>query len=266
MESALRLTVLGTRGSLPVSGPDFSEFGGATSCYLVEAGGREIYLDAGTGILRAPAGAAEGKEIAVLLTHAHIDHVLGPPMVPALSEPGREILVVGKAREGLTTERQLARYLSAPLWPCGLEAYPARVGIRDEEGPFRLGGVLVESMEGSHPGGCSVFKLSCGGKSLVLATDFEPEGDAAERLADFARDTDLLLYDAQYAGEDYEQHKGYGHSTAEAGLAVFRASGAKRLLLIHHDPAANDGTLRAREARLACEGARYAREGEVYEL
>jgi len=266
MDDALRLTVLGTRGSVPVSGSGFLEFGGESSCYLVEAGGQAIFLDAGTGILSPPAGALDGKEIGILITHAHLDHLLGLPLFPPLFEPGREIRIVGRRRGGLTTERQLARFVSGPLWPCTLDEFPARVRVLDEDGPFRLGNVLVESMEGSHPGGCSVYKLSCGGKSLVLATDFEPMGDAAARLAAFAKGTDLLLYDAQYAEQDYEAHRGYGHSTAAEGLRIRRESGAGSLLLIHHAPDADDASLREREARLAGTGAHYARKGEVYEL
>ena len=37
-EQHMQVTVLGTRGSIPVSGTDFAIFGGNTSCYLVEAG------------------------------------------------------------------------------------------------------------------------------------------------------------------------------------------------------------------------------------
>ena len=42
--------LLGTRGSVPVSGTDFSIYGGATSAYMLQAEGEVLFLDAGTGI------------------------------------------------------------------------------------------------------------------------------------------------------------------------------------------------------------------------
>lgn len=51
--AALKFTVLGTRGSVPVEGKNFSRYGGATSCYKVLAGNEEIYLDAGSDIVSA---------------------------------------------------------------------------------------------------------------------------------------------------------------------------------------------------------------------
>ena len=44
-EHNMCLTVLGARGSLPVSDTKRSRFGGATSCYMVQAGSETIFLD-----------------------------------------------------------------------------------------------------------------------------------------------------------------------------------------------------------------------------
>ena len=93
----------------------------------------------------------------------------------------------------------------------------------------------------------------------------EHEESSFERLAAFARDTDLLLYDAQYSEEEYPRFKGFGHSTPEKGLELMARSGAKRLLLVHHAPWATDEMLYARETRLPA-GASYAREGQVITL
>ena len=81
---ALRVTVLGTRGSVPVANACMREFGGETSCYQVEAGGDKIFLDAGTGIARAAFDGAEPNHI--LLSHAHVDHILGLAACPAMMQ------------------------------------------------------------------------------------------------------------------------------------------------------------------------------------
>ena len=46
MDNKFTLTVLGTRGSMPVEGKNFAVYGGTTSCYRVLAGNEEIYLRA----------------------------------------------------------------------------------------------------------------------------------------------------------------------------------------------------------------------------
>ena len=53
-DDRMRITILGTRGSIPTSGRDMVEYGCATTCVLVQAGDQAIFLDAGTGIIKAP--------------------------------------------------------------------------------------------------------------------------------------------------------------------------------------------------------------------
>ncbi len=256
----MRITVLGSRGSMPTADPAMAGFGGATSCYCVQAQGQTVFLDAGTGLMSAACG--EGP-ISILLSHTHVDHILGLPLFPALLQPGREIHIYGKTREGLTVEQQLARLISRPLWPLRLEEFPARAVCHELSLPLTLGGITVEGMEACHPGGSTVLKLTAGGCSLVYATDFEHSEEKCAELASFAKGASLLLYDGQYTEDEYAARRGFGHSTPAMGLRVRRESGAGRLLLIHHDPKHTDAMLRETEERL---GVRFAREGDVVTL
>ena len=54
------VTILGTRGSIPRAGQEFTRYGGDTICVLVELAGETILLDAGTGLLNCdiPGGTA----------------------------------------------------------------------------------------------------------------------------------------------------------------------------------------------------------------
>ena len=47
----MKVTILGARGSIATSGRDVQEFGGATSCVLVETDKEAVFIDAGTGTL-----------------------------------------------------------------------------------------------------------------------------------------------------------------------------------------------------------------------
>ncbi|MER3485943.1 MAG: MBL fold metallo-hydrolase, partial [Chloroflexota bacterium] len=69
------------------------------------------------------------------------------------------------------------------------------------------------------------------------------------RLIAFAKDTDLLIHDAQFTQEEYVSmpvpRQGWGHSTPEMAIAVAKAANAKRLALFHHDPGHDDDTVEA---------------------
>lgn len=75
MAGSVTVTALGVRGSMPASGESTRLFGGATSCYRVEAEGRALYLDAGTGLMNDPLDGA--GPVRILLSHTHLDHILG---------------------------------------------------------------------------------------------------------------------------------------------------------------------------------------------
>ena len=260
----LRLTVLGTRGSMAVSGKGREIFGNATSCYMVQAGDDCVFLDAGSGLLAAPLRFP--KPPLILLSHLHLDHVLGLGMYARLSARGEKTLICVPAESDAAAKEQLNRLYSPPYWPLKLEAYSGDVEIARATFPMQYGAIHIACIPGSHPSGCLVYRLSCGGKSLVYATDFEHEQASFSALADFAQGTDLLLYDGQYSEAEYLRSKGFGHSTAEKGIEIMDRCGAKGLLLIHHNPCASDEELLKREQRLGRPNARYAREGEVLTL
>ncbi|MBR6257681.1 MAG: MBL fold metallo-hydrolase [Lachnospiraceae bacterium] len=259
----MKITILGVRGSIPTSGEGFLEYGGATACCLVEAGDQAIYLDAGSGLLHSPD--TGDRKVSLLITHTHMDHILGLPLSPLLLSH-RRIDLYAKTRDGLDARQQLERLMSPPLWPVGVDIYPSDVVFHDIGKGIQLGNVYVDTMESNHPGGSTIFKLEHEGKSLVYATDYEHSEDKQAELAEFAKDTDLLLYDAQYTDEEYERMKGFGHSTVFEGMKLFEKSGAKRILFVHHDPRHNDDKLKEMEAGLKDTRAGFAREGMVLEL
>ena len=259
----MKITVLGARGSIPTEGKDMLEFGGATSCILVEAGDQAIFLDAGTGIISAPD--IGEKQISVLITHPHLDHILGLPFFPYIIKDCK-ISIYSPKRDDTAISEQVEKYLSPPLWPCRISDYPSEVALFDAELPIKIGDVLVEGIPSIHPGGGTVYKLTYEGKSLVYATDYEHDEDRIGELIGFSKNTDLLFYDSQYTEEEYETHRGYGHSTAKWGIRVMKESGAKMLRFVHHDPGHTDEFLRRMEAEIKSEACSYARRGEVIVL
>lgn len=259
----MKVTILGVRGSIPTDGADFLEYGGATSCILVQEGDQAIFLDAGSGLINAP-DTGDAK-VSILLTHTHIDHILGLPLSPLLLS-NRTIDLYCESRDGLSAEEQIGRLMSPPLWPVGPEDYPAVLRMHDLTLPLSIGAFSVTGIESNHPGGSTIFRLSAGGHSLVYATDYEHSPEKQKELTTFCAGTDLLLYDAQYTDEEYARMKGFGHSTVKQGLAVFRESGAGQILFVHHDPRHKDNQLHEMENELTDEKATFARAGMTIEL
>lgn len=258
--SRFSLTVLGTRGSMTVSGKDYLKYGGMTSCYLIRAGEQVLLLDAGSGIIRAPE--ITECDPVILISHLHLDHVMGLGMYPRLSKKGKRTVLYFPAKDEKDARDMLDSLYSPPLWPCSLTAYSGKLDVHALNLPMTVGSITVEGIEGNHPGGCIIMKVSFEGKSIVYATDYEYEKSSFMQLKEFASGTDLLLYDGQYTEEEYGIRKGFGHSTAEKGIELMNACGAKRLLLVHHDPQSTDSELERRECLLPALNVSYAKENE----
>lgn len=268
---AWRVTVLGVRGSMPVPAADRLGYGGHTSSFLVNCGPDAplLALDAGTGLAAAggallPAGRPARLE--VLISHFHLDHLLGLAALPLLDIPGAQLTLHGPP--GL--QQALQGLLAPPYWPVGLAGRPARVRVLEHpvgEGFWAAeGAVWVETLAGCHPGKSCLYRLSDPGHRLVYGLDCELQGEMAARLAEFAAGAGLLIWDAGFAPG--EEKPGWGHSTWRQGLAVGRCAGVKALLFAHYGAALTDQMLNAQQKAAAAADARcrFAKEGMVVEL
>ncbi len=267
-QHAVSITILGARGSLPVSDGDCARYGGATTCALFCAGETYVVLDAGTGLLSLPREAMRGGVLPLLLTHTHVDHLLGLPLSSCAMNDELRLDVYGKTRGGLDARAQVERLLSPPLWPVGPEELPADIRFHELPETLRFGQITVDVMEGRHPGGVSIFRLTAEGKRVVFATDCALDNDWLPELRDFARDCDLLLCDGQYSDDEWTARAAFGHSSWGYVARFARSCGAKRLRVIHHDPRRTDEALdRAAEKLRAVDPAfDFAREGECIVL
>ena len=262
----MKLTVLGARGSMPVSGKDYLAYGGATSCYLIETEHEAIFLDAGSGIVKSPDVGT--RRVSVFLSHPHLDHILGLPFCPMLSQKDRELSLYALKFDGIGAKDHVNQVFSVPIWPLHLANYPSNLTFVDleESGEKDFGEVKISWTLGHHPGKCLVFKITDSKTSIVYATDYEHTEASDERLVSFAKDADVFIYDGQYEEDEYKTKKGFGHSTAPHGLKLFEESHAKKLLITHHDPFAKDDDLKLREESLRAKNSNvsFAKEGDVF--
>lgn len=264
------VTIWGVRGALPAAERQYMEYGGNTSCVSLDYSGGALCFDAGSGLLGLMDRLGETDRLDILISHVHMDHILG---LYALSGcRAAEIHLYGEARRGVSFLGQLEAVTGRPYWPVGLKDMGGRVTVHEIAPGDRLtlpregGEIQISTLRGNHPDGSVLYRAEAGGRSVAYALDCEMGGRMADSLADFARDADLLIWDANFTQSD--KQAGWGHSTWEEGLAVGRAAGVRRILMTHYSRDYTDEFLRRQErlAQEAFDACAFAREGMVIAL
>lgn len=246
-------------------GDGCARYGGDSSCYMVRAGEETVFLDAGTGLSAAPADYP--KPPVILLSHLHLDHLIGLGVFPGLSDTRiRTKVYVPFCTDRQSAEECLGRVFAPPFWPLRLTEYASRPELLPLPDSFSTGKLAVDAISGNHPGGCMVFRLRYRGKTIIYATDYEYEAQSFAQLVEFSENADLLLFDAQYTENELITKTGFGHASAAIGMKLMERSGAKRVLLIHHDPQSCDPIIAAREIALTKVNVSYARTGQCLYL
>jgi ribonuclease BN (tRNA processing enzyme) len=278
----MRVHFAGTRGSAPVTRPDRSVFGGDTTCLLVTgASGEQVVLDCGSGLANLAPHLGAAPKLTILLTHFHLDHLVGLMAFPPLYDPASRLLVAAPPAGGVGVGEALRGLFRAPYWPVDLDRSGAGLHFTDlptasNSETMRVGGLAIRWTPLPHPGGCTAYRLdeATTGASLVLATDAEWDGAPEEQRRSFLRlcrepsPCGLLVCDGQYDDDVAGTRRGWGHSSVSTAVALAREAGCERLFLTHHDPGDDDTILAAREAALleALPGAALARQGQELDL
>lgn len=280
MSVELSVKIYGCRGSIPVTGPNFTQYGGNTSCAVVHVGDRAVVFDAGSGI-REYGQALNGTKsprVHIFFSHSHFDHVLGLPYFAPIYRPDATVDLWGPRDMRFDSFQEtidnLVRppYHPVPLWEMLSRKRFHNIG--DADVVYFLKGTdevvhlrpahpddalqvppadevefAVHTMRGyNHPkSGVNIYKLVAGDRSIVYATDTEGYVGADRRLLMFAKGADVLMHDAMYTEERYTSMpvptQGYGHSTVEIATSLAKAGGIKQLVLWHHDPENSDAEL-----------------------
>lgn len=222
--------------------------GGNTACVEVRAGEQLLILDAGTGLrllgyelMKAEFGQGRGAAD-FFVSHTHWDHIQGLPFFVPVFIPGNR-LTLHSPRADL--EEALVGQQTEIYFPVRLGDLSADLQFRRIPAGewFQIGEVQVYAQQLSHPGGSYGYRLEHNGRSLVYATDSEYKRmtEASTQVyADFMRDADLVIFDAQYTLSDALDKAGWGHSSPMMGAELAHRAGVKRLALFHHDPLSDD--------------------------
>lgn len=263
----------GVRGSIPSPGSRTSRFGGNTSCVEVRCGDELLIFDLGSGARALGESLSTPAKATIFISHYHYDHLQGLPFFTPMFNPLNAFTLYGATRNGTTVKQILGGQMQQPYFPVTAEmVFRAQVTYRHigEGDIVEVGGATVRALELHHPGGTLGYRVDYKGRSIVYATDIEHGSAVDEKLSAFAKNTDLLIYDAQYTEDEYlgrsgPPKTGWGHSTWQASIQAANRANAKRLVLFHHEPTRGDAELEKllRRVRKERPDATAARESEI---
>ncbi len=250
----------GTRGSNPVSGPDYVRFGGNTCCLEIRHKDDLVIVDAGTGIrpLGEELGKFNPKKINLLISHTHWDHVAGFPFFTPLYDPECEITIWTPIGFEKTTRELFTEMLAYAYFPVRLDDIKAKLIFKDIEVgvPFHIGEIFIDTDYAFHPGATVCFKFKIDKTTFGYATDNEfllghhgspkliakdsPLIKPYRRMIQFFKTCDYLIHEAQYTPAEYLTKVGWGHSSITNATALILLTEMKEWIITHHDPKHTD--------------------------
>jgi phosphoribosyl 1,2-cyclic phosphodiesterase len=255
---SLRVQFWGTRGSIPSPGPMTVRYGGNTPCVELRTDdGWLIILDAGTGIRelgRSLIERANGAPIAgdIFLTHAHWDHIQGLPFFGPIFQRGNHFTIWGSKSLETSIDRVVRDQMSPVVFPVTFEQLDAVIDFRElAAGESAGAGYQVSAFPVRHPGGALGYRFAGGnegGGALVYISDnelnptakYEVPRDWRARLIKWVRGATVLIHDTMYTREEYDHHRGWGHSTYEDAVELALDAEVEQLVLFHHKPERTD--------------------------
>ena len=226
--------------------------GGNTPCVEVHVGGHHLIFDAGSGLrelgLELMKGAyGQGQGTAHLfISHTHWDHIQGFPFFIPAYVAGNRFIILSPKKD--IEERFTIQQIDQDMFPMRISDMGAKLEFAPmgKEG-IDLDGVRIDCMELHHPGGSWAFRVQYQDKVLVYATDGEYQDLSQEALKpylDFFSNADALIFDAMYTFAEAVTKEGWGHSTSLVGVDMAVKTGAKKLILFHHEPTYDDAKLK----------------------
>jgi len=232
----------GSRGSIPVSGPEFENYGGDTTCLEIRTSrGDCIVIDSGTGIRNLGTKLVDERveKIHMLFTHAHLDHIMGFPFFGPILKKNTDITIYGCPYNGTAFKNVLRSMMTAPYFPVDLVNLPAKLHFKTiQKSTIAIGSLRITPIFLNHPNGGLGYRLEENGKIFVFLTDNElrfdiPGSYPFTDYVDFCRDADLLIHDAEFDVTEYDNFRTWGHSTYGDAVRLGLEADVQNLGLFH---------------------------------
>ena len=221
----MQVQLLGTAGWVPTGSRE-------TACVAVRNGEQLVLLDAGTGarrLLTSPEIVDGVHRIDVLLSHFHVDHIIGLSYLPGLLA-ATECVVWGPGRAMYATQTVdvLRRLISPPLFAVDVADFLSvqELGV----GELSLGSLTLSvRIQEKHTHPSVAFRID---DLLTYCTDTGYD----EGNSPFAAGCRDLVHEAFYVGDPPDAT----HATPEEAGRIAADAEVGRLTLVHLHPQLGD--------------------------
>jgi ribonuclease BN (tRNA processing enzyme) len=260
----MRIIPLGTNGFFPSHNRQ-------TMCALLIDGDQVVALDAGSGLGRLMEAQVRelvaGRErLDIVLSHYHLDHVIGLSYLPAVWPRGRvRIFAPAPPLVQGDPETAFGKLLGPPLFGATVEELSESVEIvpvTEEE--LEVGHLRFRLRRQAHPGGSVGMRI---GDDLAYLTDTVIDEQAAE----LARGVRLLIHELWLTESEAAQTPAatMGHSDVAGVGRLAAAASVEKLMFVHHHPKRSRSEVEAIADSLRHMGnfeVMLPEEGRAYEL
>jgi ribonuclease BN (tRNA processing enzyme) len=228
---SMKMIPLGINGFFP-------SFGRHTMSILVLTPREAVLLDAGTGVsrfseLRIKELVRPYERLNVVLSHYHLDHIVGLPYLAGMWKQGRvRIYAPGKPFVDVEPEHTLDQFLRPPFFPATLQDFPIPMEVIPVRDPvLQIGNLSVRLKVQNHPGGSAGIRIE---DAIAYLTDTTVEQGSET----FVHGVGLLLHEVYLTDAEAEQDpmERSRHSNVSAVAQMAKRSAVARLMPIHHNP------------------------------
>jgi ribonuclease BN (tRNA processing enzyme) len=175
-----------------------------------------------------------------------MDHILGFPFFKPIYHEKATVHLMGCPTTQGNIRKLLSKAMSAPLFPVPFDALLAKIDYDVEcQLSFHIDSIEIFPINLNHINGGMGYKFVEDGKTFVFLTDNELDykhrnGRTFEEYAAFSKDADLFVHDSEYTEEEYDETRGWGHSTYLDALRLAREANVKTFGLFHHNQNRSD--------------------------
>lgn len=252
MNNKVIIEFWGVRGSVPSPGPNTAKYGGNTSCVSITYNDKVLILDAGTGIrdLGSELIKSPEKDIFILLSHSHWDHIQGFPFFKPIYQPERSVYMFPTLLKKNIVLSSLVEQMDGAHFPVTPDQVPSNFDFITHNPLEFLAehGFNIKPVYLNHPGGAMGFKILIEDKLICYFTDNEieppyPKTIEYDKLVEECKSADLLIHDAQYTEEDMPIKHGWGHSIIRQVTKLGHDAEVKNVIYFHHEPERTDNEI-----------------------
>ena len=243
----MKITFLGTRGSTPTTAKNNTHFGTNTSCVCIDIKNKPLIIfDAGSGLPHLPPPSSN-RSIIIILSHLHLDHIVGLPFFKALHN--QTPVTICSAHPAFS-KKNIQTILNPPFFPIQLKNYK-NISIKNFsfiKKYLAKEQLTLSDFKTNHPGDAYAYSLQYKEKKLVYCTDNEYTKKQNTQLKDLFTNTDLLIHDCHFTNENHK--KGWGHSNIDDIKTIIDTFVPEKLALFHHAPNHTDANIKKIEKQL----------------